>query len=255
MTGLRLSLQKLFPMQTPVIVRAIAAGGKFIGDLVGGYSVTLGIPGMPPQTFTSKGSSGNTAGLMQQVRLRTSPLPTNSDTVELPGEWAASAAVTVDIDAPVMATISVCGPGNFPGQQATVTTTAWLLPGTGLTGDPKFSNGLLVELPGLLIQNASVKLANNMLGIAAQVTMMCGCKIIDNNGIWISSDFSVTAQLLDKNNVLLAETPLNYVPYTGPSCTPSLFSASVSPPAGAASVRIIASQHSMANTGCAVVAI
>jgi hypothetical protein len=242
-------------MQTPIIVRAIASGGKFIGDLVGGFSVTVNIPGQTPVTVQSSGSSGNTVDLMQMQRLRTDPLPTNSDTVEMPGSPAASAQTTVDISSPVMATISVVGPGNFQGQQSTVTKTAWLLPGLGLTGDPKYTNGLLMELPGLLIQNATAQPANGMLSISAQVTMMCGCKIIDNNGIWVSTDFTVTAQQLDANGNELSATPMTYVPYTSSTSTPSLFKAAVVSAKGVKSVRILASQRSMGNGGSVVVGV
>lgn len=203
-------------MDTPVIVRAIAVGGKFIGDLVGGFKATLTLPGLPPIVAQSAGSSGNTTDLMQLQRLRTDPLPTNSDTVELPGTWAASAQFNVDIQTPVLAQLTVLGPGNFAGQMASVSTSVWLLPGIGLVGGPKFSNGIVMELPGLLVQQPTAKSSNGQLQVSAQVTMMCGCKIIDNNGIWISSDFSVVAQVLDSGGNLLDTVPMAYVPYTSP---------------------------------------
>lgn len=242
-------------MQTPIIVRAIASGGKFIGDLVGGFTVTISIPMRTPIVVKSSGSSGNTADLMQQQRLRTDPLPTNSDTVEMPGSWAASAQTSVDIDSPVIATITVVGPGNFAGQASTVTQTVLLLPGIGLVGDPKFTNGLVVELPGLLVQNASVQSAGGRLTVSAQVTMMCGCKIIDNNGIWISSDFNVVAQQLDASQRVLSETQMSYVPYTSAASTPSLFEVTTAAVQGVVSVRVIASQKSMANVGMVVVGV
>lgn len=242
-------------MTTPIIVRAIASGGKFIGQLVGGFSVTLAIPGQNPIVFQSSGSSGNTVDLMQQQRLRTATLPTNSDTVEMPGSWAASAQTVVNISSPVNAQITVTGPGNFGSQQGIVTTNVWLIPGVGLQGDSKFNNGLVVEIPGLLIQNPTATNAQNRLTISAQVTMMCGCKIIDNNGIWISSDFAVTAQQLDGNGNVLAENPMKYVPLTSSNGTPSLFQTTMATVSGAVSVCILANQLSMANTGVALVAI
>src|SRR5262249_2015604 len=111
--------RKISNMNTPVIVRAIARGGKFIGDLVGGYRVTVSESGGKTQAVQSGGSSGNTADLMEEARLRTDPLPTNSDTVEMPGHWAASALLSVDVAVPTRATITVVGPGHFQEQQAT----------------------------------------------------------------------------------------------------------------------------------------
>lgn len=242
-------------MHTPIIVRAIASGGKFIGDLVGGFAVTVSIPSRSPVTFQSAGSSGNTVDLMTQQRLRTDTLPTNSDTVELPGTWAAAAQTTVDIDSPVLASITVVGPQNFRGQTATVTTTALLIPGVGLTGDSKFTNGLLVEIPGLLVQNLVAKSTANQLSVSAQVTMMCGCKIIDNNGIWISSDFVVMAEQLDANGNVLAQSPMSYVPYQNAQSTPSLFTGSYAAMQGVVNVRVIAWQRSMANTGMGQVSV
>lgn len=240
-------------MQTPIIVRAIASGGKFIGDLVGGFTVTISIPMRTPINVKSSGSSGNTVDLMQQQRLRTDPVPTNSDTVEMPGSWAAASQTSVDIDSPVMATITVTGPGNFPGQQGQVSVNALLLPGIGLVGDSKFTNGLLVEIPGLLVQNPRTEMSRGQLTVSAQVTMMCGCKIIDNNGIWISSDFNVVAQQLDAGERVLAETIMSYVSYTSAASTPSLFQVTTEAAQGVVSVRVIASQKSMANVGMGVV--
>jgi hypothetical protein len=236
-------------METPIIVRAIASGGKFIGDLVGGYTVTISVPGQSPVTIKSKGSSGNTADVMQQQRSRTAPIPTNSDPTEMPGHSAAIAQTMVNIQKPVLGTFTVVGPGNFGGQQATVTTTAWLLPGIGLTGSSKFTNGLVVELPGLLVQKPTAKITANSLNVTAQVTMMCGCKIIDNNGIWVSTDFVVTAQQLDGNGNVLGTFPMQYVPFVSPTSTPSLFQTNVPAVNGVCSVRILANQKSLGNAG------
>lgn len=242
-------------MKTTLIVRAIARGGKFIGDLVGGYGVS--VEGLPVQLrFSSSGSSGNTADLMQQQRLRTSPLPTNPDPIELPLEWAAAAAASVDLAAPLNVTVTVTGPGKFPAQQVNASVNAWLLPGVGFTGDARFTNGLVLELPGLLVQRlVARKRRGGLLAMSANVTMMCGCKIIDNDGIWISSDFTVIGQVLDGAGAVLASVPLVYVPYPQTEKNPSLFTATTPFPSGAAAVQVLAYQHSMANTGFAAVAI
>ena len=246
-------------MKTPIIVRAIASGGKFIGDLVGGFTVSISIPGQNAVTIKSSGSSGNTFDLMQLQRLRTDPLPTNSDTVEMPGSPAASAQTTIDLANPVLATITVVGPGKFAGQQATVTTTTWLLPGIGLTGSSKFTNGLVVELPGLLVQNPTARIASGQLTVSAQVTMMCGCKIIDNAGIWLSTDFVVSAQQLDANGNVLSTSSMQNVPVTVPLTPPppantlSLFQTTIPAANGVKSVRVIANQKSLGNAGVGVV--
>jgi hypothetical protein len=130
-----------------------------------------------------------------------------------------------------------------------------LLPGIGLTGSSKYTNGLVVELPGLLIQNATAQSASGIVTVSAQVTMMCGCKIIDNNGIWVSSDFAVTAQQLDANGKVLSTVPMKYVPYTSSTSTPSLFTVACPASTGVKSVRVLASQKSLGNAGCVVVSL
>jgi hypothetical protein len=243
-------------MKTPIVIRAIASGGKFIGDLVGGYTATVTVAGQTPLTLTSSGSSGNTNDLMLMQRLRTNSIPTNPDTIELPAESAAAASGELDIDTPQCVTISVTGPNHFAGQTATVSTTAWLLPGIGLVGDAKYTNGIVVELPGLLVQKLTAQEVSGGIYIEANITMMCGCKIIDNNGIWVSTDFVVFAQIMNSTNTVIAELPLNYVPYPTNLSNPSLFNAIwKTGQTGASQVRVIAYQRSMANTGTATTTI
>jgi hypothetical protein len=180
---------------TPVTVRVIAVGGKFLGDDVAGALVTIrdlqtGELLASGRTF---GGSGPNA-VMNKAILRTQPIPTVD-----PGNDAARFDATLLLDRPKWVEVSATGPLVAP-TPARVVKTIWLYPGKSLSPDDgQREDGLLLEIPGLLVGILAppahyLPAATQPIVIRANVTMMCGCPI-NTGGFWPSADFDVTAYI------------------------------------------------------------
>jgi hypothetical protein len=234
--------------QTPLTVRVIARGGKFLGDDIGGALITV----RDAQTgeILASGRTHGTSGpatVMTQPLLRTMPIPTIDSTVNPPAE-ACHFDVELDLKAPRLLEISAYGPLGAMQGAHTVTTTHWIYPGKSQT----VGDGLVLEIPGLLVQILSppthwmpTTLSPPLIEIQANVTMMCGCPITPAN-VWPPQDFEVTATIRE-NDAVVAEFPLTFdvsVPY------PSQFIGSWTAPApGIYELTIAAYQTTSGNTG------
>jgi hypothetical protein len=89
--------------------------------------------------------------------------------------------------------------------------TIWLAPGR----DQTTGDGLLLELPGLLVQvmepatHTDVRKLPQDIPIVANVAMMCGCPIAPG-GPWPPEEFQVTATIRRVGGAVVAEVPLTY---------------------------------------------
>lgn len=175
---------------TPLLIRAAARGGKFLGTDAGGadfwiYNVTTG------ETYASQqnvnGDSGP-AAMMTTPLLRDTPLPVDSGT--------AGFFRQIDIDQPSRLYILVVGPVKYPDQSTYVSTAITVLPGQG-TGDPTNGDtGLVIDIPGICIniQDYQYDPSTLLFNVTAAVMMMCGCKvgtILNNISPWPPGDFNV----------------------------------------------------------------
>jgi hypothetical protein len=184
---------------TKVTVRAIARGGKFLGDDIGGAEVTIRdvLSGKLLASGRTHGGSGPTT-IMTACLLRTQPVPTQD-----PGNDACRFDADLVLDEPRQIEISVFGPLAAPGSANRVSATTWIYPGRDLSpGAGVRENGFLIEIPGLLVEvlqppaHYLPKTPNpkQAIPIRANVTMMCGCPIAPNEP-WPVTDFEVTANI------------------------------------------------------------
>jgi hypothetical protein len=231
-----------------VEVRVIAAGGKFLGNDIGGAEVYIrdALDGTVLARGAVRGGSGDTGAIMNQPRIWGAPFPLDDN----PSLFAASIA----LNEPRLVEITAYGPLGSIGSARKTTVEQWLVPGDDLTGD----NCVVVVIPGLLVQILSPATHDSLSGpgavaILANVAMMCGCPIGDTSpdppaaNPWPYPDFSVRAlvyQLFDDGAELLQAVPLTFTGQT------SRFGGSwtVDGP-GFYQVVVVARESGSANTG------
>lgn len=176
--------------ETPVTVRVISQGAKFIGSSMGGVHVTLedARTGEVLASGVTRGDTGDTKTIMKTPHPRRTPLST---------EGAARFDATIDLDAPTYVRATVRGPLVQEQAANTVSATRWVLPGRGITG----GDGWLFEMPGMVVDvlspPAHVKLSGlpQTVEVAANVMMMCGCPIAPESP-WPVDDFEIEAHVL-----------------------------------------------------------
>jgi hypothetical protein len=241
---------------TKVCVRVIARDGKFLGDDIGGASITI----RDAQTRellakgTTSGGSGlnGPGGVMCTSLRRGEPLPTTD---------ASSYTADLKLDRPRRIEVTAYGPLGVPGSANTVSATQWVYPGKDIVDGV----GFLLELPGLIVQIVSppandIAKSSSELRIQAHVAMMCGCPIDyksdesnavcpelpDDEQPWLPNEFEVAAVISGASGAPTA-IPLQFV---GSATTPGQFSGKWEQPLpGTHDVTVYAYQKTTGNTG------
>lgn len=204
------------PTKTKITVRVQARGGKFLGDDIGGASVTIrdSRTGETLATGVTRGDSGTLAGIYA--------LNASRQAIVTPGkppalQWVLAEPTTskleaaLDLERPTLLEISAFG--SLGGLQTAhrATTTQWVVPGESLTEGP----GFVVDLSGLLVQvmEPATHLQLDSTGVTvplkANVTMMCGCPIAPNEP-WIPEDFEVFADVRQVGSAESTRVPLEF---------------------------------------------
>jgi hypothetical protein len=242
-------------VSTKVCVRVIARDGKFLGDDVGGASIT--IRDAHTKELLAKGTTSGSSGLngpggvMCASLRRGEPIATTS---------ASSYTADLKLESPRRIEIIAYGPLGLPGSANTVSATQWVYPGKDiLEGD-----GFLLELPGLIVQivspSTSYPAKSIAVSIQAHVAMMCGCPIDYKTEAsqlvctelpagqqpWLPNEFEVAAVICGANG---AQTtiPLQFVDAAG---TPGQFAGMWEQPLpGTHDITVYAYQRATGNTG------
>ena len=168
-------------IKTPVAVRVIAKGGKFLGDDIGGALVTIhhARTGELLASGRTRGGSGDLWAIMIQPRARTVPIPAA-------GASVFAAEIATKEAAPVPLLITARGPGAGLQSMGVVSATQWIVPGLrepGTRAPVTFT--CLLELPGLIVQvmepatHTNVTKLPQPVDFRVNVAMMCGCPIDD----------------------------------------------------------------------------
>lgn len=170
---------------TEIEVYALARGGRFIGDDIGGAQVTLrdAITGEFLASGRTRGGSG-TADLMTLEQARTSPTLTDG---------AAVFTATLMLDEPRLIQVEAFAPLGAQGSANRVTATEWVVPAT--FGE----NKIIMEVPGLNVEVVAppthfLPTAKPPLQIQfrVNVTMICGCPIGPST-VWKPQNYAVKA--------------------------------------------------------------
>ena len=230
--------------KTHVEVRVIAAGGKFLGNDIGGAEVTVrdAATGELVASGRVRGDSGVTGEIMASRPWGT-PVPIAQSSV---------LAFALELDQPRLLDVAAHGPLGSLQSARRVTVQQWVAPGMDLTGE----RGLQLVIPGQLVEIVEPATHTQLsapgpVTIRANVGMMCGCPLAQSTPTapapWPEEDFTVTAlvyELADGPPELVDTVPL---PYAG---TPSQFQASWTMPAyGFFEIMVVARQNATSNTG------
>jgi hypothetical protein len=235
-------------MQTSILIRVQARGGKFLGPDIGFSTVTVR-NAQTGQVLASgaAGTTGNDSGNLSLTAghdassgvVLTYPGPQVWYLTANPGKTAFFQA-TFDIANPTLVEISAQTRG------IAASGTMWVEPGWQLNTEP----GYIVTMPGLAVDIIAVKAANDAFAVSAKVTMMCGCPINDQKTDpkgpiqWPSSEFDVWAEL--RSGALVTRGTLGLQ-------ETSIYSGSVNrPPAsGNYVLAVVAVQKGESNAGIA----
>lgn len=224
---------------TIVEVRVIAAGGKFLGNDIGGAEVTVrdAVTGEFVASGRVCGDSG-TKDIMGVPRPWGTPVPVAQSSVFV---------VAVSLDQPRLLDIAAYGPLGSLQSARRVTVQQWVAPGMDLRGE----QGVQIVIPGQLVEIVEPPTHTQLsapgpVTIRANVGMMCGCPITDA-APWPEADFTVTAlvyELFGGAPQLLDTVPLPYAE------APSQFQSEwTMPAAGYYEIVVVARQNATSNTG------
>lgn len=192
--------------RTPIEVRAIAKGAKFIGTSMGGVHIRIedAVSGELLAEGTVSGSTGDTAKLMTEPLARPVPRAT---------QGAAVYRTNLELRAPRQIRITARGPLGQTQAVAEASTTIWIAPGMPVTG----GDGVVVELPGFAVDvvsplaHASVEVGSTVT-VRANVVMMCGCPI-EPDGLWDASKMKFVAYVYREGKEI-ARIPGSYAGQT-----------------------------------------
>jgi len=227
-------------------VRAIAAGGKFLGNDIGGAEITVrdAVTGELIAHQRVRGGSGVTGKIMGMPRDWGTPVPVDQSSVM---------TVKMELAEPRLLDITAYGPLGSLQSARRASVQQWVAPGMDLAG----LQGVQVVIPGQLVEivNPPTHTSLNAPGpvtIRANVAMMCGCPITspppDGTAVWPQDDFTVTALVYVLNEAqpaqLAATVPMSY------AGTASQFEAAWTMPAeGFYEIAVVARQNGSSNTG------
>ena len=240
------------PVPTEITVRAIAVGGKFLGDDVGGAQISIRDvqTGELLAAGVTRGGSGPDS-LMTQRLNRSQPIPTEDG-----DNSAARFDATLPLARARLVEITAVGPLAAPSP-GRVSKTIWLYPGKNFSpsGDLR-TDGLLMEIPGLVVGMmtppvhylASKHDPSKPMEIRTNVTMMCGCPIAVEP--WPPSDFEVIAHI--RHGSQSTAIPLQF-DANAPDGAPSQFISRAWVPGdtGVFNISVVAYQKSTGNLGVA----
>lgn len=192
---------------TPVHVRVLSQGAKFVGSSMGGVEIVI----RDAETRailargTVMGSTGDTGRIMGGGP---------RDHVRHTADSAVFRA-SLDLPEPRLLEVSARGPLAQAQSAVTVTSQMWVIPGRGVTA----GDGWLLELPGLVTDvvepaaHQQLPPGTKRQRIAVDVAMMCGCPITPG-GMWDSARFEVVAHVRRGDGPVI-RLPLSYAGRTG----------------------------------------
>jgi len=215
--------------ETRVTVRAMAVDAKFIGSGVGGMDVHIAAvdSGEVLAAGRIEGGTGDTALLMKTPHERG---------MQLSQGGAAAFKTALDLERPTRVRVTVKGPLDEPSAMQTLSKTVTLVPGGHVEGD-----GIVFNVPGLIVSAEASQAEEGSLAIEARVTMMCGCPLTAG-GLWDAGEFTVEA-LAIRDGAVVDRQPLAF---TG---EPNTFAATFAPEPGYDGIVVTAYQAGTGNAG------
>lgn len=250
---------------TPITVRVQALGGLFLSkNSYGEANITItdvqtgNLLAQGPTTTTPDDNSGTPELVYNPNSSSPNAIVTPSGSSSII-HWATAVEPTPDrITVNFSATLYLLKPTlveikaevPLPPSQGNqyISVTQWLIPGRSYTAGA----GFVLWVPGLWVDSPNITVNSGLVTINANVKMMCGCKIQnDNSNPWNSSDFLVTGTLTDASG----NSTTYVLNYKSTNPNESLFSVTSGQQFGAGTytLTVSASQNSTNNAGVATV--
>jgi hypothetical protein len=183
-------------VDTAVVIRVQAHDAKFIGSHVGEMNVIVedASSGALLDSGRISGGTGDTDRLIKQ------PL---SRGTRLSDDMTAAFVAHLKIEQPTRVRIRATGPLGQPQSAQEIAVTTWVVPGKPIGGD-----GIVLNLPGLIVTPVTQVAKGGRLTLTADVTLMCGCPI-NRDGLWKAADYEVRA-LVTSAGGKSGEVPLEF---------------------------------------------
>jgi hypothetical protein len=215
---------------TKISVRALAFGGKFVGEHVGFAMINIyGPDGSPLASgLTNQGLVANTDGSGVTPLIMDQPYPWG---YPVRADEATEFTAEIPLTEPTVLTFTAT---SIADPRISASCNRLVIPNVPLTG----AMAVVMVIPGLLTKLTepaaeALIVAGSATTITAQVRMMCGCMI--DNLFWPAANFNVQAIISGDDQPLTLS-------FAG---QPSLFSASYTFPApGEYYIRIVATEFS-----------
>lgn len=239
-------------METRVLVRVQARGGKFIGP-DGGYALVTLREAVSGEILAQRIATGGSGDLSTTFTPGAS-----RDVIVTPGgegqtvQWLSAPAgtagllATLDLHRPTLVEFSAETLSNGIPNGHVVRQQMWLTPGLHLDQEP----GVVLVMPGLNVQILSPDVAaapTDSLSVTAWVSMMCGCKIAEQSP-WLPGEFHVHARVRAVGGDFTEQVRLAFQ-----ATSTFVTSAPLALPAGAGSYELVvdAAQPAEGNVGSA----
>lgn len=226
---------------TPLTVRVIAAGAKWVSPELGGADVwvTDALSGEVLAKGQIEGDSGDTKALMDSERTRDQPLPVT--------ETSAMVVLEVPLTEPRRVIVNASGPRLGDGPVSSASASVWLVPGVELGGE----QGVVIELQGLAVSflqpgphQVTESAGPHEVDVLAAVEMLCGCPIGPQTS-WPPANYLVEIIAFNGGT----EAARSTLEFNG---TNSRFAGTIELPGpGVYELQLIAQQKGVANLGVA----
>lgn len=198
---------------TPLIIRVLSLGGKFIGSGMGGARIV--VRDAATQQVLAEGTTAGGTGDTKRIMAGG---PRNT---ALADESAAAMRIMLDLKEPTLIEVEASGPLAQRQSAVSARSQRWVLPGHGVAqGD-----GWVLELNGLVVDvtdppaHFRPAAEERQIMIRANLALLCGCPI-EPGGLWDADRFKVTARIAHDGGEVTT-VPLRYAGKTG------LFAASI----------------------------
>ena len=192
---------------TPLVVRVLSAGAKFIGSGMGGARIV--VRDARTQKILAEGVTTGGTGDTKRIMAggpRNAPLADES---------AAAFRTVIDLAEPTLLEVEAFGPAAQLQSAVAARSERWVLPGHGVAA----GDGWVLELAGLVVDvadppaHARMAAGERQIAIRANVALLCGCPI-EPGGMWDAARFDVTARIMRDGGDAKTQ-PLAYAGKTG----------------------------------------
>lgn len=192
---------------TPLTIRVLSLGGKFIGSGMGGARIV--VRDSATQQILAQGVT--TGGTGDTKRIMAGG-PRNAQVAEAS---AAAFHAVLDLTEPTLVEVEAYGPQAQLQSAVAARSQRWVLPGHGVAA----GDGWVIELAGLVVDvvdppaHLRTAAGDHQITIRANVALLCGCPI-EPGGLWDATRFDVTAHIKREGNEETTQ-PLTYGGKTG----------------------------------------